>query len=75
MLNLLFSFRAADDVWDGEEHADTIVVSIEKFLKKHNIDATACAQRSVCMSVRNANQNVAKGSGTSSDKILDGIAR
>lgn len=46
---------------------------IERVLQKYNIDATACTQRTLCVSVRDASRNVAKGIGTSSEKIFDGV--
>lgn len=60
---------------DSDDHMSRFAETIERILQKYNIDATACTQRTLCMSVRDASQNVAKGIGTSSEKILDGITR
>lgn len=60
---------------DGDDPISKFTETIEKVLQKYDIDAAACTQRTLCSSVRDAAHNVAKGKGTSTEKILDGITR
>lgn len=80
LFNDLFVFffvlaKGIPNTVDNEDHLTKLVFTIEKTLQKYNIDATACTQRTLCTSVRDAARNVANGIGTSSEKILDGITR
>lgn len=57
-----------NDIWK-------LVESIENTLQKYGIDATACTQRAVCSLVKSSSTNVSRGSGTSTEKIIDGVTR
>ncbi|XP_066147494.1 uncharacterized protein [Euwallacea fornicatus] len=48
--------------------------AIDTSLLENNIDLTSCSQRFVCWMVKKSAQNVTKGKGSSSEKILDGLA-
>lgn len=61
--------------FDNEDPITRFTDTIEKVLQKYNIDATACTQRTICMTVRDASRNVARGIGSSSEKIFDGLVR
>lgn len=61
--------------YDSGNSIARFTYAIEKALQKYNIDATACTQRTLCMTVRDASRNVAKGIGSSNEKIFDGLLR
>lgn len=46
-----------------------------KTFHKYDIDAVSCMQKMICSFSRNAMENVAKGNGTSTEKIFDGVVR
>lgn len=48
---------------------------VEHVFHKYDIDVTTCVQKVVCTTIKNAVDNVAKGSGSSTDKIFDGLSR
>lgn len=78
LLELFIHFIRSSDPFTEFENENPIARFtdiIEQVLRKYNIDATACTQRTLCMTVRDASQNVAKGIGSSSEKIFDGLVR
>ncbi|XP_066262505.1 uncharacterized protein [Euwallacea similis] len=48
--------------------------AIDTSLLENNIDLTSCSQRFACWMVKKSTQNVTRGKGSSSEKILDGLA-
>lgn len=48
---------------------------IEQTFNRNDIDVMICLQRFMCTMARDAAKNVAKGRGTSIEKIIDGITR
>lgn len=48
--------------------------TLDKVLQRYDIDPVACGQRLVCTMVQNAADEVAVGVGTSTDKLVDGLA-
>lgn len=48
---------------------------IEQTFNQNDIDVMICLQRFMCTMARDAAKNVAKGRGTSIEKIIDGITR
>lgn len=54
---------------------EQILDMMERLLKRYDIDARGCAQRLLCSTVRQAAENVASGSGSSADKVIDGVTR
>lgn len=48
---------------------------LEKTLEKYDIEPTVCSQRLICALSKRSADNVLRGHGTSTDKILDGIFR
>lgn len=47
---------------------------IDEALIENELDVTVCLQKLLCRIARNSSQNVAKGIGSSTDKIIDGLA-
>lgn len=52
-----------------------LIDKVERIFHKYDIDVSKCVQRVVCTTIKNAVENVAKGSGSSTDKIFDGLSR
>lgn len=51
-----------------------MMAALDNVLQRYDIDAVACGQRLVCTMVQNAAYEVADGVGTSTDKLVDGLA-
>lgn len=60
---------------DDENPLNQLIEKVERVFHKYDIDVTTCVQRMVCITVRNAAENVARGNGTSAEKIFDGLSR
>lgn len=71
---LLFSFFFIDEFDEGNIFTK-ISEKIGKSLGKYDIDLKVCLQKFVCTLTRDAAKNVAKGRGSSTEKIIDGITR
>lgn len=52
-----------------------LIGKVERIFHKYDIDVTTCVQKVICTTVKKAAENVAKGSGSSADKIFDGLSR
>lgn len=52
-----------------------IIEKFERIFRKYDIDVTTCVQKIICTTVKNAAENVAKGNGSSAEKIFDGLSR
>lgn len=63
-----------DDL-DDDNPLNQIINKIEKIFNKYDIDVATCVQKVICTTVRNSAENVARGNGTSADKIFDGLSR
>lgn len=57
---------------DYTEWAD-LFKTVDQVFAKNNLHPASCLQRIVCWLVRNASGKVARGSATSTEKIIDGI--
>lgn len=60
---------------DEENPLNQLMEKVERIFHKYDIDVTTCVQKMICLTVRNAVENVAKGNGTSTEKIFDGLTR
>lgn len=60
---------------DDENPINQLIDKVERIFHKYDIDVTTCVQRMVCTTVKNAVENVARGNGTSAEKIFDGLSR
>lgn len=63
------------DQFDDENPINQMISKVEKIFHKYDIDVITCVQKMLCITVRNAVENVAKGNGTSTEKIFDGLTR
>lgn len=63
------------DQLDDDNPMNKIIDKVERIFQKYDIDVTTCVQKVVCTTIKNAVENVAKGSGSSTDKIFDGLSR
>lgn len=52
-----------------------VIEKVERMFRKYDIDVTTCIQKMVCSTVKTAAENVAKGNGSSAEKIFDGLSR
>ncbi|XP_031630522.1 uncharacterized protein LOC116345366 [Contarinia nasturtii] len=67
-------YTRQDDQFDDENPLNQLIDKVERVFHKYDIDVTTCVQRLVCITIRNAAENVAKGNGTSAEKIFDGLS-
>lgn len=52
-----------------------LIDKVERLLHKYDIDVTTCVQKIICTTIKNAADNVARGNGSSAEKIFDGLSR
>lgn len=52
-----------------------LIEKFERIFHKYDIDVTICIQKVICTTIKNAAENVAKGNGSSAEKIFDGLSR
>lgn len=63
------------DQLDDDNPINHLIDKVERIFHKYDIDVTTCVQKVLCNTVKNAVENVAKGNGTSTEKIFDGLTR
>lgn len=65
----------SDSEFDDESFFTQFTDRLERSFNKYDIDLMICLQKFACTTARDAAKNVAKGRGTSMEKIIDGITR
>lgn len=63
------------DPVDDDNPMNHLIEKVERIFHKYDIDVTTCVQKVICTIIKNATENVAKGNGSSTDKIFDGLSR
>ncbi|KAF7264957.1 hypothetical protein GWI33_021863, partial [Rhynchophorus ferrugineus] len=48
--------------------------TLEKILLQYEVDLDSCSRKFVCETVKQSAETVSRGSGSSLDKVLDGLA-
>lgn len=66
-------FALSTDMFGSEKIAQ-IMANVDELLHRYDIDASVCGRRLVCSMVQNAAQKVARGHGSSTDKLVDGLS-
>lgn len=74
--NFQFFNINADQLDDDDDNPmHQLMEKVERMFRKYDIDVTTCVQKMICTTVKNAAENVAKGNGSSAEKIFDGLSR
>lgn len=67
--------RTIDQLDDNNNPMQQMIERVERLFHKYDIDVTTCVQKIICTTVKNSAENVAKGNGSSVEKIFDGLSR
>lgn len=71
----LHCINSGDDLDDNHSPFKLLMNKIEKIFYQYDINVGTCMQKAICTTIRSAVENVARGNGTSTDKIFDGLSR
>lgn len=71
----VLNYAGFNDEFDEDNVFSQFTNKIERLFNNHDINLMICLQKFLCITARDAAKNVAKGRGTSMEKIIDGITR